>query len=50
MNNLVNLILPAVFGLVAGVGHGIVSHHAELPVSLTEQFLQPLHADQFPKD
>lgn len=34
--------LSAVLGLVAGIGHGILSHHAGLPVSLSEQFLQPL--------
>ena len=37
MNTLASLALPAFFGLVAGVGHGIVSHQADLPLSLTEQ-------------
>ncbi len=40
MNSLTNLIVPALFGLMTGVGHGIVSHNAGLPMSLTDQILQ----------
>lgn len=39
MNNLASLFVPAVFGLLAGIGHGITSHHLDLPLSLTEQLL-----------
>ncbi|MEM8810685.1 MAG: hypothetical protein AAGF01_32140 [Cyanobacteria bacterium P01_G01_bin.38] len=46
MNNLVSLLLPAVLGLVAGMGHGVVSHYAGLPMSLTDQLLQPLQSPQ----
>ncbi len=35
-----SLFLPALVGLVAGMAHGVVSHRAELPVSLTEQLGQ----------
>ncbi|NJN72326.1 MAG: hypothetical protein HC799_05660 [Limnothrix sp. RL_2_0] len=42
MNNLASLALPAVLGLIAGIGHGIVSHHADLPFSLAEQITEPL--------
>lgn len=37
MKNLASLILPGIVGLVAGIGHGITSHHLDLPFSLTEQ-------------
>ena len=37
MNNLPSLFLPAIVGLLTGIGHGIVSDHLELPFSLTEQ-------------
>ena len=41
MNNIASLVLPAIIGLVTGIGHGITSHHLDLPFSLTEQ-LNPL--------
>ena len=37
MKSLTSLVLPAIVGLVTGIGHGITSHHLELPFSLTEQ-------------
>ena len=37
MKNLTSLVLPAIVGLVTGIGHGITSHHLDLPFSLTEQ-------------
>jgi len=46
MNRFASLIFPAILGLVAGVGHGVLSHHAGLPVSLTEQFLPPIALGQ----
>ncbi|MEM6252069.1 MAG: hypothetical protein AAF821_04025 [Cyanobacteria bacterium P01_D01_bin.156] len=41
MDNLKSLIIPGLIGLAAGVAHGIISHHAGLPMSLTEQFISP---------
>ena len=46
MNNLKSLILPAFLGLTAGMAHGIISHQAGLPMSLTEQFIKPFVAPQ----
>ena len=37
MKNLVSFVLPAILGIITGVGHGIISHNADLPVSLTKQ-------------
>ncbi|VEP17093.1 hypothetical protein H1P_550004 [Hyella patelloides LEGE 07179] len=39
MNNLASLVIPAVIGLVTGIGHGITSHNLDLPFSLTEQLI-----------
>lgn len=39
MNGLSSFFLPAVLGLMAGIGHGVFSHNADLPVSLSEQLL-----------
>jgi len=39
MNNLTSLFLPAVIGLLMGVGHGVASDYLELPLSLTEQII-----------
>jgi len=39
MNNLASLILPAIIGLVSGIGHGITSHNLDLPLSLTDQLI-----------
>ncbi|MGC1310384.1 MAG: hypothetical protein WA885_24405 [Phormidesmis sp.] len=50
MNQLASLILPAVLGLVAGVSHGLVSHYADLPMSLSEQMTSPLSNSQPLKD
>ncbi|MEM7062971.1 MAG: hypothetical protein AAF572_07400 [Cyanobacteria bacterium P01_B01_bin.77] len=41
MDNLKSLILPAFLGLTAGVAHGVISHQAGLPMSLTDQLIQP---------
>ena len=45
MNNLVSLFLPAVLGLLAGVGHGITSHHQDLPFSLADQVVESLQPE-----
>ncbi len=39
MSNVASLVLPAVIGLVAGIGHGIVSEQLNLPFSLAEQII-----------
>ena len=39
MNNIPSLLLPAIVGLLTGIGHGVVCHHLELPLSLSEQLL-----------
>ncbi|MBE9033372.1 hypothetical protein IQ266_26920 [filamentous cyanobacterium LEGE 11480] len=44
MNTLTSIVLPAFIGLIAGVGHGFVSHHANLPLSLSDQIMQPLQS------
>ena len=33
-------MMPAFVGLLAGVAHGIITHHAGLPVDLGEQVHQ----------
>ena len=45
MNNLASLVLPALIGLVSGIGHGITSHYLDLPLSLTEQVFPALTSD-----
>lgn len=42
MNSFIPVLYSALFGLLAGVSHGVVSHHADLPLSLTDQFLTPI--------
>lgn len=46
MNYLASLVLPAAFGLIAGITHGLVSHTMDLPVPLSEQIMQPLGSVQ----
>ncbi len=38
-SQIASLVLPAILGLVAGMGYGVFSHHVGFPVSLSEQFL-----------
>ena len=47
MNNIASLLLPSVFGLIAGIGHGISSHYQDLPFSLTDQVLQSITVEQY---
>ena len=44
--NLTSLILPAILGLITGVGHGVLSHQANLPISLTTQLQLSLQINQ----
>ncbi|MEM9978722.1 MAG: hypothetical protein AAF808_13940 [Cyanobacteria bacterium P01_D01_bin.2] len=46
MDSLKSLILPAFLGLTAGIAHGIISHQAGLPMSLTEQLTRVWTAPQ----
>lgn len=45
MKNWASLVLPAVLGLVAGIGHGITSHHQDLPFSLSEQVVESVQVN-----
>lgn len=47
MNNQASLLAAAFFGLIAGMGHGVVSHYQELPFSLSEQVLESISSDSF---
>lgn len=44
MNRLAAFVLPAALGLIAGIGYGVVAHAMDLPMSLSEQLLQPLES------
>ena len=44
--NLASLIFPAILGIITGVGHGIISHQADLPISLTKQLQLSLQINQ----
>jgi len=47
MNNWVSFIIPSILGLVAGIGHGVVSHHQDLPFSLSEQVVESISGESF---
>ena len=47
MNNCSALIVSSILGLVAGIGHGIVSHYQDLPFSLSEQLIESIDGKQF---
>ncbi|MEL6579763.1 MAG: hypothetical protein AAFQ14_08425 [Cyanobacteria bacterium J06621_12] len=47
MNNQASLLIAAVFGLIAGMSHGVVSHYQELPFSLSEQVIESINGDSF---
>jgi hypothetical protein len=46
MNNQVSLLIASIFGLVAGMSHGVVSHYQELPFSLSEQVIESISGDR----
>ncbi|MDJ0571875.1 MAG: hypothetical protein QNJ53_22910 [Pleurocapsa sp. MO_192.B19] len=45
MNNWASLLIPAILGLTAGIGHGITAHHQDLPFSLAEQVIESVQRD-----
>lgn len=47
MNNQASIILASIFGLIAGMGHGVISHYQELPVSLSEQVIESISDTTF---
>lgn len=47
MKDRTSLIVASIFGLVAGIGHGVVSHIQQLPFSLSEQAIESLKQDNF---
>ena len=47
MKDLASFIIPSILGLVAGIGHGVVSHHQDLPFSLSEQVIESISAKDF---
>ncbi|MEM7593618.1 MAG: hypothetical protein AAF383_19260 [Cyanobacteria bacterium P01_A01_bin.83] len=47
MKDWASLLIPAVLGLVAGTGHGIVSHYQDLPFSLSEQVIESFSGNSF---
>lgn len=42
MKSCSSLIVASILGLVAGIGHGTVSHHQALPFSLAEQVIESI--------
>ncbi|MEO0375238.1 hypothetical protein [Acaryochloris thomasi] len=49
MNSFIPVLYSALLGLLAGASHGVLSHQADLPLSLTEQFLTPLQISSIPE-
>ncbi|MEL6910332.1 MAG: hypothetical protein AAFR62_13495 [Cyanobacteria bacterium J06629_2] len=47
MNEKASLLIAAVFGLVAGMSHGVVSHYQELPFSLSQQVIESISGESF---
>lgn len=46
MKNLAPYILPSLFGLLAGIGHGVTAHQQELPFSLADQVIESVQSDR----
>jgi hypothetical protein len=44
MQHIASLVLPAVIGLLAGLGHGFIAHQAHLPMALGDQVAQLGHS------
>ena len=47
MKDWASFIIPSILGLVAGIGHGVVSHHQDLPFSLSEQVIESISGKDF---
>ena len=47
MKDWASLIIPSILGLVAGIGHGVVSHYQDLPFSLSEQVIESISGKDF---
>lgn len=47
MNDRISLVVASVLGLVAGMGHGVVSHYRELPFSLSDQVVESFGSNAF---
>lgn len=50
MNSRSPLLYATLIGFFAGIGHGFVSHNTDLPLSLTDQFIQPFQVSQIPEE
>ncbi|MCM1983323.1 hypothetical protein [Lyngbya confervoides] len=50
MNFVSFLIKPAMIGLLAGVGHGVISHRANLPMSLPDQVMSVIAPETLPTE
>jgi len=50
MNRKSSFLYATLIGFIAGIGHGFVSHSADLPLSLTDQFVQPFQVSQVPEE
>ena len=46
MENIASLVVASTFGLIAGIGHGVVSHFQDLPFSLSDQVFESLDRDR----
>ena len=46
MNNQASAIVASIFGILAGMSHGVVSHFQELPFSLSEQVIESINGDR----
>lgn len=50
MNSLTSLLFASLLGLTAGIGHGVVAHHNDLPFSLTDQVFESFDTSMFSDD
>ena len=50
MNSFTSLLFASLLGLTAGIGHGVVAHHNDLPFSLTDQIVQSFDASIISND
>lgn len=50
MNDFQSIATAAIIGLIAGIGHGVISHKVDLPISLIDQFVEPLKVSRVTQD